>query len=70
METEEQCDTILPDESVMRPGVQALCDQLGLAELPLTHTPPRVQRPAMVLRELKPSATTFEALAEEWFGAE
>ncbi|MFD8081823.1 hypothetical protein ACFV4F_08995 [Kitasatospora sp. NPDC059722] len=35
VETEEQWDAVVPDESVMRPGAAALCDRLGVGGLPL-----------------------------------
>ncbi|MFI1829357.1 phosphotransferase family protein [Streptomyces sp. NPDC020412] len=37
VETVEQWDATVPDESVMRPGVQDLCDRLGLTGRPLTR---------------------------------
>ncbi|MFE5585848.1 phosphotransferase family protein [Kitasatospora sp. NPDC056531] len=35
VETDEQWDAVLPDESVMRPGAEALCARLGVGGLPL-----------------------------------
>ncbi|MFF2143135.1 phosphotransferase [Kitasatospora sp. NPDC058190] len=35
VETDEQWDAALPDESVMRPGAEALCARLGVGGLPL-----------------------------------
>ncbi|WAZ19286.1 aminoglycoside 3'-phosphotransferase/choline kinase family protein [Streptomyces cinnabarinus] len=37
VETDEQWDAVVPDESVMRPGVRELCARLGLAGAPLTR---------------------------------
>ncbi|WKU43348.1 aminoglycoside phosphotransferase family protein [Streptomyces sp. VNUA116] len=37
VETDEQWDAVVPDESVMRPGVEALCGRLGLAGAPLVR---------------------------------
>ncbi|MGW2180620.1 phosphotransferase family protein [Streptomyces sp. NPDC001732] len=37
VETDEQWDAIVPDETVMRPGVEDLCARLGLAGEPLTR---------------------------------
>lgn len=39
VETEEQWDAVVPDESVMRPGAAALCDRLGVGGLPLERFP-------------------------------
>ncbi|MFG2562930.1 phosphotransferase family protein [Streptomyces sp. NPDC048496] len=39
VETDEQWDAVVPDETVMRPGVEALCARLGLADAPLTRFP-------------------------------
>ncbi|SOB84750.1 phosphotransferase family protein [Streptomyces sp. 1331.2] len=35
VETDEQWDAVVPDESVMRPGAEALCARLGVGGLPL-----------------------------------
>ncbi|MBO1415262.1 phosphotransferase [Streptomyces sp. FH025] len=35
VETDAQWDAVVPDESVMRPGAEALCRQLGVGGLPL-----------------------------------
>lgn len=35
VDTEEQWDVVVPDEAVMRPGVEDLCGRLGLAGAPL-----------------------------------
>ncbi|MER7701485.1 aminoglycoside phosphotransferase family protein [Kitasatospora sp. NPDC097605] len=35
VETDEQWDTVLPDETIMRPGAEDLCARLGLRGLPL-----------------------------------
>ncbi|MEU8549291.1 aminoglycoside 3'-phosphotransferase/choline kinase family protein [Streptomyces roseoverticillatus] len=37
VETDEQWDAVVPDESVMRPGVEDLCGRLGLAGAPLVR---------------------------------
>ncbi|MFJ9774779.1 phosphotransferase family protein [Kitasatospora sp. NPDC101157] len=37
VETDEQWDAVVPDESVMRPGAEALCALLGLDGLPLAR---------------------------------
>ncbi|MFI9360741.1 aminoglycoside phosphotransferase family protein [Kitasatospora sp. NPDC053057] len=37
VETDEQWDAVVPDESVMRPGAEALCTQLGVGGQPLTR---------------------------------
>ncbi len=35
VETDEQWDAVVPDESVMRPGAEALCAGVGVGGLPL-----------------------------------
>ncbi|MEV0177429.1 aminoglycoside 3'-phosphotransferase/choline kinase family protein [Streptomyces sp. NPDC050803] len=37
VETDEEWDAVVPDETVMRPGVEDLCARLGLAGAPLTR---------------------------------
>jgi hygromycin-B 7''-O-kinase len=37
VETDEEWDAVVPDETVMRPGVRDLCARLGLAGAPLTR---------------------------------
>ncbi|MFF2775552.1 phosphotransferase family protein [Streptomyces sp. NPDC058052] len=37
VETDEEWDAVVPDESVMRPGAEDLCARLGLADRPLTR---------------------------------
>ncbi|MFJ8632100.1 phosphotransferase family protein [Streptomyces sp. NPDC093568] len=39
VETDEEWDAVVPDETVMRPGAEDLCSRLGLAGLPLTRFP-------------------------------
>lgn len=39
VETDEEWDTVVPDETVMRPGAEDLCARLGLADAPLTRFP-------------------------------
>ncbi|MFJ9863337.1 phosphotransferase family protein [Streptomyces sp. NPDC101165] len=39
VETDEEWDAVVPDETVMRPGVEDLCARLGLAGAPLTRFP-------------------------------
>lgn len=39
VETDEQWDAVVPDETVMRPGAEDLCARLGLAGAPLTRFP-------------------------------
>ncbi|MFH0517867.1 phosphotransferase family protein [Streptomyces sp. M41] len=39
VETDEEWDAVVPDETVMRPGAQDLCARLGLAGAPLTRFP-------------------------------
>jgi hygromycin-B 7''-O-kinase len=43
VETDAQGDAIVPDEAVMRPGVEELCARLGLAGAPLTRFPDGTQ---------------------------
>ncbi|MEU6878823.1 aminoglycoside phosphotransferase family protein [Streptomyces sp. NPDC046712] len=37
VETDEEWDTVVPDETIMRPGAQDLCGRLGFGDAPLTR---------------------------------
>ncbi|MFE0257036.1 phosphotransferase family protein [Streptomyces sp. NPDC059010] len=39
VETDEEWDAVVPDETVMRPGTEDLCARLGLAGIPLSRFP-------------------------------
>ncbi|MET8625520.1 aminoglycoside phosphotransferase family protein [Kitasatospora sp. NPDC004669] len=68
VETDEQWDAVVPEESVMRPGVEALCAQLGVCGMPLERfaegsVPVYAVGGAHVLK-LFPAASAHDGLAE------
>lgn len=68
VETDEQWDAIVPDETVMRPGVEDLCARLGLAGVPLSRFPDGSQPVYGVgdehVLKLFPAAASGDGLAE------
>ncbi|CAM5622790.1 aminoglycoside phosphotransferase family protein [Kitasatospora aureofaciens] len=69
VETDEQWDAVVPDESVMRPGAEALCARLGLGGRPLTRfaegsVPVYAVGEEHVLK-LFPAASAGDGLAEQ-----
>ncbi|MFI9155245.1 phosphotransferase family protein [Streptomyces sp. NPDC053367] len=68
VETDEQWDAIVPDEAVMRPGVEDLCGRLGLAGAPLTRFADGSQPVYAVgdehVLKLFPAAAAADGLAE------
>ncbi|MFJ4189091.1 phosphotransferase family protein [Kitasatospora sp. NPDC089509] len=69
VETDEQGDAVLPDESVLRPGAQALCARLGLGGLPLERfaagSVPVYAVGAEHVLKLFPAGSARDALTEE-----
>ncbi|WP_344341617.1 phosphotransferase, partial [Kitasatospora putterlickiae] len=68
VETDEQWDTVLSDEAVMRPGAADLCARLGLGGLPLERfaggsQPVYAVGDAHVLK-LYPKASAADGVAE------
>ncbi|MDN3247097.1 phosphotransferase family protein [Streptomyces mutabilis] len=68
VETDEEWDAIVPDETVMRPGAEDLCARLGLAGAPLTRFPDGSQPVYAVGEEhvlkLFPAAAAQDGVAE------
>ncbi|MBW1599508.1 aminoglycoside phosphotransferase family protein [Streptomyces sp. JJ38] len=68
VETDEQWDAVVPDETVMRPGAEALCARLGLRDQPLTRFPDGSQPVYAVGEEhvvkLFPGAAAQDGVAE------
>ncbi|MFJ8628099.1 phosphotransferase family protein [Kitasatospora sp. NPDC093550] len=69
VETDEEWDAVVPDESVMRPGAEALCARLGVGGLPLERfaegsVPVYAVGDAHVLK-LFPAASAADGLVEE-----
>ncbi|MEU3729556.1 aminoglycoside 3'-phosphotransferase/choline kinase family protein [Streptomyces sp. NPDC033538] len=68
VETDEEWDAIVPDETVMRPGAEDLCARLGLAGAPLTRFPDGSQPVYAVGEEhvlkLFPKAAAQDGVAE------
>ncbi|MEU3572915.1 aminoglycoside phosphotransferase family protein [Kitasatospora sp. NPDC036755] len=67
--TDEEWDAVVPDETVMRPGAEALCARLGLAGLPLERfpegsVPVYAVGEALVLK-LYPAAGARDGVVEE-----
>ncbi|MFB7123506.1 phosphotransferase family protein [Kitasatospora sp. NPDC056273] len=67
--TDEEWDAVVPDETVMRPGAEALCARLGLAGLPLERfpegsVPVYAVGDALVLK-LFPAAGARDGIVEE-----
>ncbi|MFJ5775391.1 phosphotransferase family protein [Streptomyces sp. NPDC093094] len=68
VETDEQWDAVVPDETLMRPGAEDLCARLGLAGAPLTRfaagsQPVYAVGDELVLK-LFPAAAAEDGLAE------
>ncbi|AZQ75067.1 aminoglycoside phosphotransferase family protein [Streptomyces luteoverticillatus] len=68
VETDEQWDAVVPDESVMRPAVEDLCGRLGLAGAPLVRFPEGTQPVYAVgdehVLKLFPGAAARDGVAE------
>ncbi|MFF3940762.1 phosphotransferase family protein [Streptomyces phaeofaciens] len=68
VETDEEWDEIVPDETVMRPGAADLCARLGLAGAPLTRFPDGSQPVYAVgdthVLKLFPGAAAQDGVAE------
>ncbi|MEV8532382.1 aminoglycoside phosphotransferase family protein [Streptomyces sp. NPDC051211] len=68
VETDEQWDEVVPDETVMRPGAEDLCARLGLAGAPLTRFPDGSQPVYAVgdehVLKLFPGAAAEDGVAE------
>lgn len=69
VDTDEQWDVVVPDEAVMRPGVEDLCRRLGLADAPLDRfsegsQPVYAVGDDLVLK-LFPGAAAHDGLVEE-----
>ncbi|QKW07230.1 aminoglycoside phosphotransferase family protein [Streptomyces sp. NA04227] len=68
VETDEQRDTVVPDEAVMRPGVADLCARLGLGGRPLVRFPEGSQPVYAVgdddVLKLFPAAAAQDGVAE------
>ncbi|GHI04068.1 phosphotransferase [Streptomyces cellostaticus] len=68
VETDEEWDAVVPDDTVMRPGVEDLCTRLGLADAPLTRFPDGSQPVYAVgdehVLKLFPAAAAQEGVAE------
>ncbi|CAM5455500.1 aminoglycoside phosphotransferase family protein [Streptomyces aurantiogriseus] len=68
VETDEQWDAIVPDETIMRPGAEALAARLGLAGVPLTRFPDGSQPVYAVgddhVLKLFPGAAAEDGIAE------
>jgi hygromycin-B 7''-O-kinase len=66
--TDEEWDTVVPDEAVMRPGAEDLCARLGLPGAPLTRFPDGSQPVYAVGDELVlklfPAAAAEDGVAE------
>jgi hygromycin-B 7''-O-kinase len=68
VETDEEWDAVVPDETVMRPGAEDLCARLGLAGAPLSRFPDGSQPVYAVgdehVLKLFPAAAADDGLAE------
>ncbi|MFH8573331.1 aminoglycoside phosphotransferase family protein [Streptomyces sp. NPDC017993] len=68
VDTDDEWDAIVPDEQVMRPGVEALCVRLGLAGAPLARFPAGSQPVYAVgnrfVLKLFPAAGADDGIAE------
>ncbi|MFF5970924.1 phosphotransferase family protein [Streptomyces sp. NPDC012769] len=68
VETDEEWDAIVPDETVMRPGAEDLCARLGFAGAPLTRFPDGSQPVYAVgdghVLKLFPAAAARDGVAE------
>ncbi|MFJ9814519.1 aminoglycoside phosphotransferase family protein [Streptomyces sp. NPDC101151] len=68
VETDEERDAVVPDETVMRPGAEDLCARLGLAGAPLTRFPDGSQPVYAVgdehVLKLFPKAAAADGIAE------
>ncbi|MGV9456956.1 phosphotransferase family protein [Streptomyces sp. NPDC003635] len=68
VETDEDWDAVVPDESVMRPGAEDLCARLGLTGAPLTRFPDGSQPVYAVgddlVLKLFPAAAAEDGVAE------
>ncbi|WP_328869031.1 aminoglycoside 3'-phosphotransferase/choline kinase family protein [Streptomyces sp. NBC_00287] len=68
VETDEEWDAVVPDETVMRPGAEDLCARLGLAGEPLTRFPDGSQPVYAVgdehVLKLFPGAAAEDGIAE------
>ncbi|WP_409475095.1 phosphotransferase [Streptomyces sp. HC307] len=68
VETDEEWDAVVPDETVMRPGVEDLCARLGLSGAPLTRFPDGSQPVYAVgdehVLKLFPGAAAQDGVAE------
>ncbi|MGW3071317.1 MULTISPECIES: phosphotransferase family protein [unclassified Kitasatospora] len=67
--TDEEWDAVVPDETVMRPGAEALCARLGVGGLPLERfaegsVPVYAVGDALVLK-LFPAASARDGIVEE-----
>ncbi|MFI8874520.1 aminoglycoside phosphotransferase family protein [Streptomyces sp. NPDC055243] len=69
VDTDEQWDVVVPDEAVMRPGVEDLCARLGLAGVPLDRftegTQPVYAVGDDLVLKLFPGAAADDGLVEE-----
>ncbi|MFD3696335.1 phosphotransferase family protein [Streptomyces sp. NPDC058646] len=68
VETDEEWDTVVPDETLMRPGVEDLCARLGLGAAPISRFPEGSQ-PVYAIGEehvlkLFPAAAAEDGIAE------
>ncbi|MFC5149442.1 aminoglycoside phosphotransferase family protein [Streptomyces aureoversilis] len=68
VDTDEEWDAVVPDETVMRPGAEALCARLGLAGEPLARFPDGSQPVYAVgdehVLKLFPGAAAEDAITE------
>jgi hygromycin-B 7''-O-kinase len=68
VETDEEWDAVVPDETVVRPGAEDLCARLGLAGAPLTRFPDGSQPVYAVgdehVLKLFPGAAAEDGVAE------
>ncbi|MFF4699635.1 aminoglycoside phosphotransferase family protein [Streptomyces chattanoogensis] len=68
VDTDDEWDAVVPDETVMRPGAAALCDRLGLRDATLTRYPAGSQPVYSVgdryVLKLFPAASAADGLAE------
>ncbi|MGC9495182.1 phosphotransferase family protein [Streptomyces sp. WG7] len=68
VETDEEWDAVVSDETVMRPGVEDICARLGFADVPLTRFPDGSQPVYAVgdehVLKLFPGAAAQDGIAE------
>ncbi|MEJ8645484.1 aminoglycoside 3'-phosphotransferase/choline kinase family protein [Streptomyces sp. MS1.HAVA.3] len=68
VETDEEWDAVVPDETIMRPGVEDLCGRLGLGAAPLVRFPEGSQPVYAVgddhVLKLFPAAAARDGVAE------